>query len=877
MKWFSRRSAGADPAPSAATWATPLGADNVALVVRLIRERLGSAAPDAAEFYAPAGDLIDRLRLRILASDLARLTQPEWRDAVAEHLETGPALRTAGDGIEAHSQRYEDARSRLRLVPMPPSAVPPGDLAVPSLVPELVEVFALDAGSSLRFVPARLAARWSVPTADLITEADEQVRKFRLERLDRSSVGRPDVKAIFGEEPHSAAYARQLGHFAPDAIGALGTLLAIPSRDGVLFRALDPGLDLRGDLVEVAVLADTTFRNAGTPVLQLPIWRRPDGSCRVVRFRFSDHGELLGSWNAAFDGVLTALAPVAPLDIPAWGVGCSPAEYTFFAGLVSMCADVWPEEVGILGDGLGLPALLERCKATGDERWPEIIDDQIALLDLASSVGPGLLADVDAPSERVLGRLVAQMAGIEAGATGVALRATDVPGLVETLGLAAMGRVAPVPASAADRLGSAADLFSRAEAQGAEAMVIRTRSDLLSARAYQMEGPSASVGLLRLGEWQPGLVGPGGLIVASGAAGTAHAIAVDDVLAVIDLGAAVGLAAGDTTRAGESIPPTVVWLGPSGRAVVSLNMDDAGLLRGGRVEGPVRRLAQDVPMPKAPPFGLDDILGGKGWRRLLEILRDEVIVRFESDPSQLTDLRGPNIREFAVECRALRHDAWPGYVTARFDEIAVRRARLDAMTFVAPYAEVRPALMVGIGAGLGEVVRTLPDGTTLFICLFNDGRKRPLLSAMLARWGVDPETCWEDAIANLLAHPALVDEPIEEGHASWRRLQAVDGEWEAAAAFLDRRHPGTRAGFVVSITHGSRAHYVRLDDPGAVASVPRFAAYIAAIYERASAADDAHSSWLCWMRPDGRLEALFDVLEPIPGLDRLPAEFAALA
>ena len=108
---------------------------------------------------------------------------------------------------------------------------------------------------------------------------------------------------------------------------------------------------------------------------------------------------------------------------------------------------------------------------------------------------------------------------------------------------------------------------------------------------------------------------------------------------------------------------------------------------------------------------------------------------------------------------------------------------------------------------------------------------------------------------------------------------ATSGGWgmEAAAAFLDRRHPGTRAGFVVSITHGSRAHYVRLDDPGAVASVPRFAAYIAAIYERASAADDAHSSWLCWMRPDGRLEALFDVLEPIPGLDRLPAEFAALA
>jgi hypothetical protein len=92
----------------------------------------------------------------------------------------------------------------------------------------------------------------------------------------------------------------------------------------------------------------------------------------------------------------------------------------------------------------------------------------------------------------------------------------------------------------------------------------------------------------------------------------------------------------------------------------------------------------------------------------------------------------------------------------------------------------------------------------------------------------------------------------------------------------NRIHPESHNGFVVSITHRSRAHFVRLDDPGAAASVRSFGAYIKEVFERARDAGDAHGSMLISLRPDGRSEALFDAMEPAPSLDRLPREFAVI-
>jgi hypothetical protein len=45
---------------------------------------------------------------------------------------------------------------------------------------------------------------------------------------------------------------------------------------------------------------------------------------------------------------------------------------------------------------------------------------------------------------------------------------------------------------------------------------------------------------------------------------------------------------------------------------------------------------------------------------------------------------------------------------------------------------------------------------------------------------------------------------------------------------------------------------------------------------KADKAADAHSPWLFWLTPDGRPLELFDVLAPMPPIERLPAEFVAM-
>lgn len=125
--------------------------------------------------------------------------------------------------------------------------------------------------------------------------------------------------------------------------------------------------------------------------------------------------------------------------------------------------------------------------------------------------------------------------------------------------------------------------------------------------------------------------------------------------------------------------------------------------------------------------------------------------------------------------------------------------------------------------------------------------------------------------------PDLIDEPMYPDQPSVRQVYGRELEREAAGLCLHLRYPSTRRGFVVSITHGSRAHYVRLDDAGAVALVPVFAQVIAGIYAEADKAADAHSPWLLWLTPDGRVIELFDATKPPPSRDQLPAEFVAMA
>jgi hypothetical protein len=213
------------------------------------------------------------------------------------------------------------------------------------------------------------------------------------------------------------------------------------------------------------------------------------------------------------------------------------------------------------------------------------------------------------------------------------------------------------------------------------------------------------------------------------------------------------------------------------------------------------------------------------------------------------------------------------------DEAAAQRRELDRLALESDYASAAPSLLLRVSrpelAG-SELALDVPGGLVAFPVVVAGLRTRRVTHAMLHRWGATVEQCHADALRNVARDPDLVDEPMFADNPAVRQVYSRTAEREAAALGLHLRTPGSRRGFVVSITHGSRAHYVALDDPRGFQSVPAFAGMIAEIYRGADAAADAHSHWLVWLRPDGQVTALFDVLGPVPGRDRLPPEFVAM-
>ncbi len=213
------------------------------------------------------------------------------------------------------------------------------------------------------------------------------------------------------------------------------------------------------------------------------------------------------------------------------------------------------------------------------------------------------------------------------------------------------------------------------------------------------------------------------------------------------------------------------------------------------------------------------------------------------------------------------------------DEISTPRGELDRLALSTDYAVVEPALCLRVArrdlAG-SQLARDAGGGLASFPTISVGGRYRRVTHAMLQRWRVDADRCHQDAALRTALAPDILDEPMFPDQLSVRQVYSRELEREAAGLCLHLRYPGSRRGFVVSITHGSRAHYVRLDDPGAIALIPGFAHVIAGIFTEANKAADAHSPWLVWLTPDGRILDLFDTTKPLPQPDRLPAEFRAM-
>jgi len=880
----SKTTSGESMAPSP-EWAASLKPADFEYLALLVQKEVGrTRIPDTAMLrdFANAAEL----SLQNLLPALVKMPIDRWPAFIHTFYERGRAFREAGDAIEARAQTFEAAAGVLRIHWIPKAMAPAGDVTIEGPVPDTVELLALDAGNSIRHVSERLFARWGVTVDEAVRVARERVLELPLVRLDRADKGHPAVRIISLERegPYAGALLAGLDRVDPSAIGPFGTLVAAPVDNALVYRALDASPGLRADLAELAFFSHAfAVRQKEKGFLRLPLWRRRDGRTRVVTFRFSDDGELLDSHDPGFAGVLAALDPRELLPVPGWALGIlAGAAYTRFAGCVSAAHGVRPSDIGLLGDPLMLPDLAQRCRAAAFDEWPGVVERHLVTVLADFDVAHAVIQNAGQDPEAARTHLVTWLDASAADQAGRVTRPLGETGFIEVLGIYAGGTAVPLPAAAAAGLGETEALFDLGREAIRRALTVAPSGlELLSGEAVSITGlPSPTAAIPHLMTWLPDAVGPFGALVAVGNARNLDVLPIHDASTVLDFPAFLGLAAGASSQAPWTVPPTVFWLGPDRLETFRLEVTD-GIVTKVTASADLASLVTRLPAePRRLPPGLESILGPEGSRRFYGLFHAVVVEWLRSDPTGLAELAVPLVREAATRCRTMPPAEWAADINAWLDEMAGPRRELDRLTLATDYAQVSPSLLLYVArrAVTGSALaRDVGGGLALYPTIGVGRRHRRVTHAMLDRWGVDAERCFADAASNTAHDPGLVDEPMYPDQPAVRQLYAREVEREAAGLFLHLRHPATRRGFVVSITHGSRAHYVRLDDPGAIATVPVFAKIIADIYRNADRAADAHSPWLFWLTPDGRPVELFDVLAPMPPIEKLPAEFVAMA
>ena len=878
---FLRRLTGRD-ARGAPDWCSALGGDGYRLMVEIVARQLGSRdmPGSPAEVWWPR-ETAEALALPRLAASLARLPRAQWEAAIRAFYGPRVAKREAGDRAEAAARTLDLAAPMLRLILMPEASAPPGDVRFPGPLPGTVEVLALDARVSDRFVSERLAASWGEPLERARAVAEGQVLALPIDEADRAEVGRPAVRS-YRLDRHGAYIGPIVRHLAerlPDAVGPFGAYVGVPTPGGLIVRPLAAGIDLRGDLGEVALLCQAVWEKSAPRLERVPFWVRPDGKIVPGTLRFDETGAT-GSSMPGLAGVLAALDPRELLPVAGWAQGkLSVDEYVRFAGCVSAAlGHTMPEDVAQLGSALNLGALAHACAAAPQSAWPGMAFEHVGRTQGTSAAWSRLHAE--GALEALLDGLVTWLDTRSAEGSARVDRPVAGTAFVEVLGLIVEGHAAPLDEARARALGPKDELFERGRAAVRRSLVVKPAADLLSGPSFVLTGqPSSSSAIPHLLTWLPEVTGPYGALVAVGSAGHLNVLPIHDASVVLDLPGLLGLAIGANITADWPLLPTVVWLSAEGLETVSVEVVD-GEIAATHVSSDLVRLVARLPAePRRLPPGLEAILGREGSRRFYGMLHAEYLDRMLRDMADVAELGIPNIREIADGCRPLPAALWPSEISAYLEGMAAPRRVLDHVATSRDYAQVGPYLDLRVARSAiagSQLARDVGGGLALFPIIRSGRRHRRVTFQMLERWGIDADRCHDDAALRSATAADLVDEQMYPDQPSVRRLYAQGVENEAAGLVLHIRYPGTRHGFIVSITHGSRAHYIRLDDPGAMALVPVFAHEIARIYAAADAAADAHSPWLYWVAPDGRVVPLFDVRGSLPAQPQLPPELQAL-
>lgn len=873
-----------DPWATTPDWAPGITPEDFRRIALTVQREVGSRrVPDplALRDFATAAEL----SIPNLIPVLVKIGPWRWDAALHQFYSQTGAFRAAGDAIEARSQSFEAATEALRIHWMPASARPLGDVAVDGPLADTVEVLALDAGASIRHVSERLFAQWNVTVEDAVRVARERVLSLPLTPLDLSASGHPEVRGLSLERegPYVGALFHELGRIAPEAIGLFGSLVGVPVGNALLWRALNPEPELAGDLVALAAftydVAAKTAAETGDGFLRMPVWRRPDGRSTLVSLRIDDDGALLGSHHPGFSGALAALGVLPAVDVPGWArPALDPARYTRFAGCVAALRDVRIEDVARVASAWSLAGLAADCARMPFEDWPPFIADHLGRIDAAEEAAKRVIANAAVDPDTARRHLVTWLDAPEAGEEQQTTRPVGASGLVEVLGVYVDGHAVPMPEAVQASLGGPDELFALgADHIRSTLAVADPIVPMIAADARWVTGdPSPTGSLPHLLEWLPDLCGPYGAVVALGDADRMLVEPITDASLALDLPKLLSHAAGGASTAAWAVPATLLWVTPAG--IDSWRLDSAEA-RAVASRGLALLIARLPGEPARLPPGLVESLGADGARAFYALLHAEVVARMQSAPADLVELTPISVKDFATGVLGEPRGEWRARIAQMLDEAAGPRRELDRLALATSYASVAPSLRLRVSrpdlAG-SELVSKVPGGLVAFPVVESGRRYRRVTHEMLNRWGATADQCRADALRNTALDPDLVDEPMFADNTAVRQLYARAAEREAAALGLHLRHPGTRRGFAVSITHGSRAHYIALDDPRGPQSVPAFAGMMAEIYRAADAASDARSHWLVWLRPDGQVTELFDVLGPVPGRDGLPSEFVAM-
>jgi hypothetical protein len=262
--------------------------------------------------------------------------------------------RAAGDSVEAIARDFNLAAPMLRVVLLPRQAIPHGDVHRPSFHPDVVEVLALDAGPSVRYVSYALAASWSVALNEAWAVAEQRSleQPFGIESREQAG-GRGLGLELRDGTPCLAPFLTHLERIAPQASGALGTLVGVPQGAGCFLLALDPYPTLSRDIVDVTYLSwQVATKPDRNRLFRAPFWRMPSGRMLPINLHVGDDGRLIGADDPAFAGVLTALTPNVRLSVPKWANPLDGDAYTQLAGLISAATAIAPERVA---EAIGLP------------------------------------------------------------------------------------------------------------------------------------------------------------------------------------------------------------------------------------------------------------------------------------------------------------------------------------------------------------------------------------------------------------------------------------------------------------------------------------------------------------------------------------------